>query len=322
VIYLTYKGYKKKQANKELALNKVETDGNYKLTNGLNLCAYKGCVVSEDSVVSGLMETIANFQVQDEDIFVASFPKSGTTWLQQVVYLLYHPDNPDSELMEWKFPYLEHAYPGIKEIKNRKGKRRLIKTHLPYDLLPDQIKEKKAKIIYIHRDAKDVIVSYYFFARMLTFINYVGSLKEFAWQVMLNKVPYAPYFGHLNNYLALAQNQPKKGLAVSYEEMKKDPEKVIEEIATFLEVPLTPEWKETVVTETSFEFMKANSSTNYKHWDQLGLRNPGESEFMRKGEVGDHKNHFDNEFDMVLSEWINANTEHYQPGTYTVTERE
>ena len=99
---------------------------------------------------------------------------------------------------------------GIKEIKSRKGKRRLIKTHLPYNLLPDQIKEKKAKIIYIHRDAKDVIVSYYFFARMLTFINYVGSLKEFAWQVMLNKVPYAPYFDHLNNYLALAQNQPKK----------------------------------------------------------------------------------------------------------------
>jgi hypothetical protein len=50
--------------------------------------------------------------LQDQDIFVASFPKSGTTWLQQVVYLLFHPDNPDSELMEWKFPYLEHVYPG------------------------------------------------------------------------------------------------------------------------------------------------------------------------------------------------------------------
>ena len=52
--------------------------------------------------------------LQDQDIFVASFPKSGTTWLQQVVYLLFHPDNPDSELMEWKFPYLEHVYPGKK----------------------------------------------------------------------------------------------------------------------------------------------------------------------------------------------------------------
>ena len=31
---------------------------------GLNLCKYKGCVVSEDAVASGLMETIANFEVQ------------------------------------------------------------------------------------------------------------------------------------------------------------------------------------------------------------------------------------------------------------------
>ena len=83
---------------------------------GLNLCEYKGCVVSEEAVTTGLMEKISNLEVQDEDVFVASFPKSGTTWLQQVVYLLYHPDNPDSELMEWKFPYLEHAYPGEKII--------------------------------------------------------------------------------------------------------------------------------------------------------------------------------------------------------------
>ena len=31
---------------------------------GLNLCEYKGCVVSTDSVASGLMEDIANFEVQ------------------------------------------------------------------------------------------------------------------------------------------------------------------------------------------------------------------------------------------------------------------
>ena len=81
---------------------------------------------------------------------------------------------------------------------------------MPYHLLPDQVKEKKAKIVYIHRDLKDVIVSYYFFARMLTFINYVGTLQEFAWQVLLNKVPYAPYFDHLNDYLTAAENHPEK----------------------------------------------------------------------------------------------------------------
>ena len=72
-------------------------------------------------------------------------------------------------------------------------------------------------------------------------------------------------------------------LAVSYEDMKKDPEKVIQDIANFLKVPLTEERKITVAAETTFEAMKLNSSTNYKHWDKYGLRNPSETEFMRKG---------------------------------------
>ena len=65
--------------------------------------------------------------------------------------------------------------------------------------------------------------------------------------------------------------------------MKKDPEKVIQDIANFLKVPLTEERKITVAAETTFDAMKLNSSTNYKHWDKYGLRNPGETEFMRKG---------------------------------------
>ena len=65
--------------------------------------------------------------------------------------------------------------------------------------------------------------------------------------------------------------------------MKKNPEKVIQDIANFLKVPLTEERKITVAAETTFEAMKLNSSTNYKHWDKYGLRNPSETEFMRKG---------------------------------------
>ena len=65
--------------------------------------------------------------------------------------------------------------------------------------------------------------------------------------------------------------------------MKNNPEKVIEDIANFLKVPLTNDRKIVVASETSSDAMKANSSTNYKHWDTYGLRNPGECEFMRKG---------------------------------------
>ena len=55
---------------------------------GFKLVKYADCVLSEEMVLSGRIEDINKLKIQPKDIFVASFPKSGTTWLQQVVYLL------------------------------------------------------------------------------------------------------------------------------------------------------------------------------------------------------------------------------------------
>ncbi len=98
-------------------------------------------------IMSGTMENISRFEIRPDDVIVASFPKSGTTWLQEVVRLLYKKDltAPDEHGMETLFPYLEHVFPGIKEIAKREG-RRLIKTHLPYHLLPESLDTAKPKV--------------------------------------------------------------------------------------------------------------------------------------------------------------------------------
>ena len=41
------------------------------------------------------------------------------------------------------------------------SKRRIIKTHLSHDMLPDQVREKKCKIIYVTRNPRDAVVSFY-----------------------------------------------------------------------------------------------------------------------------------------------------------------
>ena len=97
--------------------------------------------------------------------------------------------------MEWRFPYLEHLWPGLNEIQKRFGQQRLIKTHLPLHLLPQEIQNKgQAKVIYIYRNPKDVIVSYYHFARMLTYAKFNGTLMQFAQLMMHDHLPYSPYF--------------------------------------------------------------------------------------------------------------------------------
>lgn len=63
--------------------------------------------------------------MRPDDVIVASFPKSGTTWLQETVYLLCHlsaeePEKLKDAVMETKFPYLEYPYPGLNDIRGEK----------------------------------------------------------------------------------------------------------------------------------------------------------------------------------------------------------
>ena len=49
--------------------------------------------------MNGVMEEVLELEIQPQDIFVASFPKSGTTWLQQVVYLLLNRDENEGKAL-------------------------------------------------------------------------------------------------------------------------------------------------------------------------------------------------------------------------------
>ena len=126
----------------------------------------------------------------------------------------------NSETMELRVPYLENGYyPGIKDIEKRKG-RRLIKTHLPSHILPSSAIKNKTKIIYIYRNPKDVMVSYYHFARMLKYMEYRGTLLNFIKSFKAGRVPYAPYFPHIDGYMKLKEENPDDVLIVTYENIK------------------------------------------------------------------------------------------------------
>ena len=55
---------------------------------------------------------------------------------------------------------------------------RFVKTHLPMSLMPPKILET-AKVIYLARDPRDVIVSCYHHCRLFTMTGYIGTFKEF-----------------------------------------------------------------------------------------------------------------------------------------------
>jgi hypothetical protein len=54
---------------------------------------------------------------------------------------------------------------------------RCIKSHQPYYLLPKKFHEINPKMIFIRRDPKDVVVSYYHFH--VAFKDFIGTLDDF-----------------------------------------------------------------------------------------------------------------------------------------------
>src|SRR5688572_3570285 len=101
-----------------------------------------------------------DFQFRDDDIIISTYAKSGTTWMQQIIaQLLYGPD-PDLEVAEMS-PWLDIRVPpkAVKlPVVEAQTHRRFIKTHLPVDAL---VFSPKAKYIYIGRDGRDVLWSFY-----------------------------------------------------------------------------------------------------------------------------------------------------------------
>ena len=81
--------------------------------------------------------------------------------------------------------------------------------------------------------------------------------------------------------------------------MKKDQKGVIDELIEFLNHPLTEEKIEALVDHVKFENMQKNQSTN--------AIKSGDKQFMRKGKVGDWKNHFDEKSNEEFEAWILEN---------------
>ncbi|ESO02472.1 hypothetical protein HELRODRAFT_65652 [Helobdella robusta] len=233
-----------------------------------------------------LLDAIGRFQMKNDDILVVSFPKSGTTWVQEIVTQILALQSTIStdrhSNIEDRFPYIEYPYPGLKSLKDRPSPR-LLKSHLPYWFMPQSVSNNVGKVIYIARQPKDVCVSYYNFLKMISFLNYSGSFQNFFQNFLEGTVAYGPWIDHVTSFWE-HRNDPNI-LFITYEDLHSNSPKVIKRIADFLGTVLTDQQINEIAKETKFEKMKDNPSVNYSWWDDLGIRNKKEANFMRKGLV-------------------------------------
>ncbi|EDL83151.1 rCG54737 [Rattus norvegicus] len=191
-----------------------------------------------------------------------------------------------------RIPYLEcrneDLINGIKQLKEKESPR-IVKTHLPAKLLPASFWEKNCKIIYLCRNAKDVVVSYYYFFLIIKSYPNPKSFSEFVEKFMEGQVPYGSWYDHVKSWWEKSKNS--RVLFMFYEDMKEDIRREVVKLIEFLERDPLAELVDKIIQHTSFQEMKNNPCTNYSMLPETMI-DLKVSPFMRKGIVGDWRNHF------------------------------
>ena len=89
---------------------------------------------------------------------------------------------------------------------------------------------------------------------------------------------------------------------MKYEDMKENPKAAVETVAKFMGHDLMPSVVDSICEQTTFDSMKANDNSNYT-WEKRHKRqSDGYTDFLRKGVVGDWRNHFSEEQSARLDE--------------------
>jgi len=227
------------------------------------------------------------FVVRPDDVFVVTYPRSGTTWTEQIVHLLDRAGEQGDELLGDAVPWLEtlpnrpQGYDGF--LEGRIG-RRLFTSHLPRSLMPGA-GEENGRYLYVARNPKDVAVSCFHHDRSKN--DYRGTWDEWFERFARGEVLFGSFFDHVLPWWE-ESGRTSNVLFLRYEDMKRDLSEIVARIAEFIGVTADPALIETVVEKSTLASMAANPKTDF-HWVP---QKEGVPKHLRKGVVGDWRGTF------------------------------
>lgn len=270
----------------------METMG---VSQGPELISHKGFKLITGFHLPDEVDRISDLQVKDSDVFVVTFPKSGTIWMQQILLLLEAKGdvNSISKVSDDKYsngdlvPWIEVNGQVHQFITAPSPRLRV--SHLSYRLMPKALSQKKGKVIYVARNPKDVLVSFYFFHKLATMLETPKSFEDFFEKFMRGDVMGGSWFEHIKSWFS--HKDDINMLFITYEEMIQDLHAAMKRIVEFLGKDLSEEQLDSVVKHSTFTNMRKIPQANYEQVPGE-LLNHHQGKFMRKGTIGDWKNHF------------------------------
>ncbi|MGB3402800.1 MAG: sulfotransferase domain-containing protein [Microcoleaceae cyanobacterium] len=218
--------------------------------------------------------------MNSQDIFLASFPRSGNTWMRLLLSDLILqiqgfltktggniiPDIYKVDIEQWN-----------QDDRTRQLDFRIIKTHEHYE-------ESYRKIIYLFRNPADSLCSFYYYQldRVQKFIDRGIGLDQYCQHSM------DQWCTHVKSYIQAQEEASSDLLFLSYETMKQRPIAALQLVAHFIGLKVSRMMCKQAVQHQKFEKLKKKASLEKDSilgFNEVG----GYKNFFRKGEVNSAK---------------------------------
>lgn len=223
-----------------------------------------------------LKEGLRALAPRPDDVFLVSYPKSGTTLMQMMLYQMTTPGDMDFPHISAVCPYFEYELGRGHMEFLRLPSPRIFKSHLLFkhlELSPD------SRCIYIVRDVRDVALSAYHHEFLVTGRD--PGLTEFLSRFLDGRTRFGSWFSHIESWW------PHHGdgnvLCLRYEQVVADLAGTVRRVADFCGFEVRDEDMPRIVERCGLPFMKRY---NEKFDPRLSRFSSGAPEFIRKGGGG------------------------------------
>ncbi|XP_066943352.1 sulfotransferase 1C4-like [Macrobrachium rosenbergii] len=287
--------------------------------------------------------SIYNFKFRADDVLLMTWPKCGTTWMQEITWTMRNNpdlDNPEQyKAINIRVPFLDcdmflrsellpppdedssaakdfsRLCPGrdpgdgfFLQLSEAIPKPRALKTHLPFSLFEPSLIDT-SKVIYMARHPKDVVVSYYHHVQLFKSMSYSGTFNQFFEAFINDDLVYGPYWLHVKE--AWEKRDHDNLHFIFYEDLKADPLLELKKLDTFLCTGLSADQLEKICHYTHFDQMKQRNNP----WQDSGKKDNVSNEdfvkehggFFRKGESNTWESRLTPEQSQKVDDWITKN---------------